>query len=50
MACGFGSVYEAIEKVGVSGNDAVLVVGLGPWAGHADAVPRVGANKLIAWR
>ncbi len=30
VACGFGTVYEAIEKVGVSGNDAVLVVGLGP--------------------
>ena len=30
IACGFGTVYEAIEKVGVSGNDAVLVVGLGP--------------------
>lgn len=30
VACGFGTAYEAIEKVGVSGNDAVLVVGLGP--------------------
>jgi len=30
IACGFGTVYEAIEKIGVCGNDAVLVVGLGP--------------------
>ncbi|MDR2759033.1 MAG: zinc-binding dehydrogenase [Spirochaetaceae bacterium] len=30
VACGFGTVYEAIQKVGVSGNDSILVVGLGP--------------------
>ena len=30
VACGFGTVYEALEKIGVSGNDVVLVVGLGP--------------------
>jgi len=30
VACGFGTVYEAIEKIGVNGNDAVLVTGLGP--------------------
>jgi threonine dehydrogenase-like Zn-dependent dehydrogenase len=30
VACGFGTVYEGIEKVGVSGDDAVLVTGLGP--------------------
>jgi threonine dehydrogenase-like Zn-dependent dehydrogenase len=30
VACGFGTVYEAIQKIGVCGNDAVLVVGLGP--------------------
>jgi threonine dehydrogenase-like Zn-dependent dehydrogenase len=30
VACGFGTVYEAIQKVGVSGNDSVLVTGLGP--------------------
>ena len=23
VACGFGTVYEAIEKIGISGNDAV---------------------------
>jgi 2-desacetyl-2-hydroxyethyl bacteriochlorophyllide A dehydrogenase len=30
VACGFGTVYEALEKIEVSGNDAVLVIGLGP--------------------
>jgi threonine dehydrogenase-like Zn-dependent dehydrogenase len=48
VACGFGTVYEAIEKVGVSGNDAVLVVGLGP-VGLATLMlcRALGANKLI---
>jgi threonine dehydrogenase-like Zn-dependent dehydrogenase len=48
IACGFGTVYEAIEKVGVSGNDAVLVVGLGP-VGLACLMlaKAMGANKLI---
>jgi len=48
VACGFGTVYEAIEKVGVSGNDAVLVVGLGP-VGLATLMlcKALGANKLI---
>ena len=30
IACGFGTVYEGIEKIGISGNDTVLVTGLGP--------------------
>lgn len=30
VACGFGTVYEGLEKIGISGNDAVLVTGLGP--------------------
>jgi len=48
VACGFGTVYEAIEKVGVSGNDDVLVVGLGP-VGLACLMlcKAMGANKLI---
>ncbi len=48
VACGFGTVYEAIEKVGVSGNDAVLVVGLGP-VGLATLMlaKAMGASKLI---
>ncbi len=30
IACGFGTVYEALEKIDVSGDDVLLVVGLGP--------------------
>jgi threonine dehydrogenase-like Zn-dependent dehydrogenase len=30
VACGFGTAYEALCRAGVSGRDAVLVVGLGP--------------------
>ncbi len=48
VACGFGTVYEAIEKIGVSGNDAVLVTGLGPVGLAALMVAKaMGANMLI---
>ncbi len=48
VACGFGTVYEALEKIGVSGNDAVLVVGLGPVGLAALMLAKaLGANKLI---
>ena len=30
VACGFGTCYEALVKMGVSGSDRVLVTGLGP--------------------
>ena len=30
VACGFGTVYEGLERLGISGNDCVLVTGLGP--------------------
>ena len=48
VACGFGTVYEAIMKVGVSGNDNVLVVGLGP-VGLATAMlcKALGAQKIF---
>jgi threonine dehydrogenase-like Zn-dependent dehydrogenase len=48
VACGFGTVYEGLEKIGISGNDAVLVVGLGP-VGLAACmlVKAMGANKVI---
>ena len=48
VACGFGTTYEALEKMGVSGDDAVLVVGLGP-VGLATAMlaKAMGANKII---
>ncbi|MCL2014412.1 MAG: zinc-binding dehydrogenase, partial [Oscillospiraceae bacterium] len=47
-ACGFGTVYEALEKIKVSGNDALLVVGLGPVGLAALQLGKaMGANKLI---
>lgn len=48
VACGFGTVYEGLEKTGICGNDAVLVVGLGP-VGLASLMlaKAMGAQKLI---
>lgn len=48
IACGFGTVYEGLEKIGICGNDAVLVVGLGP-VGLAAAMlaKAMGASKII---
>ena len=48
VACGFGTVYEAIDKIGVSGADAVLVTGLGPVGLAALMLCRaMGARTLI---
>jgi threonine dehydrogenase-like Zn-dependent dehydrogenase len=48
VACGFGTVYEAIEKVGVSGNHAVLITGLGPVGLAVGAMCRkLGADQII---
>jgi len=48
IACGFGTVYEGLERIGVSGNDVVLVVGLGPVGLAALMLAKaMGANKLI---
>jgi threonine dehydrogenase-like Zn-dependent dehydrogenase len=48
IACGFGTVYEGLEKIGISGNDAVLITGLGP-VGLATAMlcKAMGAQKII---
>jgi threonine dehydrogenase-like Zn-dependent dehydrogenase len=48
VACGFGTVYEALEKIGISGNHAVLITGLGPVGLAAGALCRkLGAEKII---
>lgn len=48
VACGFGTVYEGIEKVGIGGNHAVLIIGLGPVGLAAGALCRkLGAQKII---
>ena len=43
VACGFGTVYEGLEKIGISGNHAVLITGLGPVGlAAARALPQAG--------
>ncbi len=48
VACGFGTVYEGIEKIGISGDHAVLITGLGPVGLAAAALSRkLGAQRII---
>ncbi len=48
VACGFGTVYEGLEKIGMGGNDAVLVTGLGPVGLAAGMLCKaMGATKII---
>ena len=43
VACGFGTVYEGLQKIGISGNDAVLITGLGSGgSGDGGAMPEAG--------
>lgn len=51
VACGFGTAYEGLLRAGVSGRDALAVVGLGPvglaaglLGGKLGALPRVGLD------
>lgn len=48
VACGFGTVYEGLVKIGVSGADTVLITGLGPVGLATGALCRkLGAEKII---
>ena len=48
VACGFGTVYEGLQKIGISGNDAVLITGLGPVGLATGALCRkLGAERII---
>jgi threonine dehydrogenase-like Zn-dependent dehydrogenase len=48
VACGFGTVYEGLEKIGISGDDVVLVIGLGPVGLAALMLAKaMGASSLI---
>ena len=48
IACGFGTVYEGLERIGICGNDTVLVTGLGPVGLAAAMLARaMGAQKII---
>jgi threonine dehydrogenase-like Zn-dependent dehydrogenase len=48
VACGFGTVYEGLQKIGISGDHAVLITGLGP-VGLATAAlcRKLGAQLII---
>jgi threonine dehydrogenase-like Zn-dependent dehydrogenase len=48
VACGFGTVYEGLRKVGISGDDDVLITGLGPVGLATGALCRkLGAHRII---
>ena len=48
VACGFGTVYEGLQKVGISGDHAVLITGLGPVGLATGALCRkLGAHQII---
>jgi threonine dehydrogenase-like Zn-dependent dehydrogenase len=48
VACGFGTVYEGLQKIGICGDDAVLITGLGPVGLATGALCRkMGARKII---
>jgi len=48
VACGFGTAYQALRRAGVSGRDAVLVVGLGPVGLAAGMLAKaLGASMVV---
>jgi len=48
ISCGFGTVFEGLDNMGVSGKDTVLVVGLGPVGMAALMLAKaLGARELI---
>ncbi|AUS80467.1 alcohol dehydrogenase [Actinoalloteichus sp. AHMU CJ021] len=48
IACGFGTAYEGLRRVAVSGEDDLLVVGLGPVGLAAGMIARgMGARRVI---
>jgi threonine dehydrogenase-like Zn-dependent dehydrogenase len=48
VACGFGTAYEGLQKIGISGDHDVLITGLGPVGLAAAALCRkMGARRII---
>jgi len=48
VACGFGTVYEALNRVGVSGQDRLLVTGMGPVGMAAGLIAKkMGVTSVI---
>ena len=56
VSCGFGTVYEGLMRIGVSGTDAVFVAGLGPvglaalMLAKAMGTPRLYAYDINPYR
>ena len=48
VACGFGTVYEALSRVNLSGEDRLLITGLGPVGLAAAMIGRaMGAQMIV---
>lgn len=47
VACGFGTVYEALNRVRVSGEDSVLITGMGPVGMAAGLVAKAMGAPLV---
>lgn len=48
VACGFGTAYEALRRVNLSGNDRVLITGIGPVGMAAGLIAKaMGASMVI---
>ena len=47
VACGFGTVYEALNRMRVSGEDRVLITGVGPVGMAAGLVARAMGTTLV---
>jgi len=48
VACGFGTVYEGLQKIGICGDHDVLITGLGPVGLATAALCRaLGAHRII---
>lgn len=47
VACGFGTVYEALQRVAVSGKDRVLITGVGPVGMAAGLIAKAMGAPLV---
>lgn len=47
VACGFGTAYEALRRIDVSGHDSVLVTGLGPVGLAAGLMARKLGSPIV---
>ena len=48
IACGFGTAYEGLRRIGVNGDGDLLVVGLGPVGLAAGVIGRgMGARRIV---